>query len=104
MGTMEATEDTGQIITAAMVGTILETMEEMVGTIPETMEEMEGISQVQTEGTVVISQEIMVETVDIGQDLHFHSLENRHELIQLPSPKLCDKLCRMSNNIRYIQK
>merc|ERR1712061_296317 len=111
--TMEATGVTGQIITVAMadifqvimvemvditletmeemVVTILETMEEMVGTILETMEEMEGISQVQTGGTVVTSQEITVETVDIGRDLHFHHLENHHKLIQLPSPKLCDK-------------
>ena len=66
-----------------MVGTIPETMEEMVGTILETMEEMEGISQVQMEGMVVTSREITVETADIGQDLHFHPLENHHNLIYL---------------------
>ena len=92
--TMEATGDTGQIITVAtadtfqvvmveMVDITLETMEEMVGTILETMEEMEGISQVQMEGMVVTSREITVETADIGQDLHFHPLENHHNLIYL---------------------
>merc|ERR1712141_594163 len=91
---MEETGDTGQIITVAtadtfqatmeeMVGTILETTEEMVGTILETMEETEGISQVQMEGMVVTSREITVETADIGQDLHFHPLENHHNLIHL---------------------
>ena len=103
--TMEATGHTGQIITVAMadtfqvimvemvditletmeemVVTTLEIMEEMVGTILETMEEMEGISQVQMEGMVVTSREITVETADIGQDLHFHPLENHHNLIYL---------------------